>query len=194
MENFRPRNISTRRGNPVIPTFRDLFVKFYLCEKFSRKAKLEPPSHRPRFLIKQRREPRSRGRDVNRTEVVFTFKGEDTSENESGATFDNLSGQRLNGYRFFANIIEPRIPPSRKKPISNHVNHDYLSIRCFTIGDGIFFYTFLYILYCRGKRIFRISMIILIIQRNSWNSFFLPIDSKIFLIALARSKETTSPF
>lgn len=45
--------LDSRRGNPVIPTFRDLFVKFYLCEKFSRKAKLEPPSHRPRFLIKQ---------------------------------------------------------------------------------------------------------------------------------------------
>lgn len=73
LENFRPRNISTRRGNPVIPTFRDLFVKFYLCEKFSRKAKLEPPSHRPRFLIKQRREPRSRGRDVNRTKVALYF-------------------------------------------------------------------------------------------------------------------------
>lgn len=65
--------LDSRRGNPVIPTFRDLFVKFYLCEKFSRKAKLEPPSHRPRFLIKQRREARSRGRDVNRTEVALYF-------------------------------------------------------------------------------------------------------------------------
>ena len=69
----------------------------------------------PSAFLQNRRRARSRDRNVNQTERTFTSEGEDTSENESGATFDNLSGQRLNGYRFFGkHYIEPTFPPARQ--------------------------------------------------------------------------------
>lgn len=92
------------------------------------------------FLIKQTESGITGPECKSNGKRIFTFKGKDTSENESGTAFDNLSGQRLNSYRLFGKhyrasfSLKPGKTRNRQKKTDFYdVNRDYLGIRCFLI-------------------------------------------------------------